>query len=110
MVWRTGPSPGGCGRLGVRRVNAAAPTVQVHELIELIHTRRSEKDGHAMDVLMEALRKQRVQAHIAGELQRALARAKELKRGTVSVLSPEMWCHAVFPLLCACFHCYVHQV
>ena len=73
------------GRVRVWRVNATAPTVQVHELIELIHTRRSEKDGHAMDVLMEALRKQRVQAHIAGELQRALARAKELKRGTYSV-------------------------
>lgn len=50
-------------------------------MIELIRTRQSEKDGHAMDVLMEALRKQRVQAHIAGELQRALARAKEQKKG-----------------------------
>lgn len=50
-------------------------------MIELICSRQSEKDGHAMDVLMEALRKQRVQAHIAGELQRALARAKEQKKG-----------------------------
>ena len=50
-------------------------------MIELIHTRHSEKDGHAMDVLMEALRKQRVQAHIARELQRALARAKDQRRG-----------------------------
>ena len=33
-----------------------------------------------MDVFMDALRKQRVQAHIAGELLRALARAKA-KRG-----------------------------
>ena len=50
-------------------------------MVELIHTRHSEKDGHAMDVLMEALRKQRVQAHIARELQRALAKAKDLRRG-----------------------------
>ena len=57
-------------------------TLQVYEMIELIHKRHSEKDGHAMDVLMEALRKQRVQAHIARELQRALARAiKEQKKG-----------------------------
>jgi hypothetical protein len=54
---------------------------KVYEMIELIHTRHSEKDGHAMDVLMEALRKQRVQAHIARELQRALARAKDQRRG-----------------------------
>ena len=54
---------------------------QVYEMIELIHTRHSERDGHAMDVLMEALRKQRVQAHIARELQRALARAKDQRRG-----------------------------
>lgn len=58
---------------------------QVHEMIELIHKRHSEKDGHAMDVLMEALRKQRVQAHIARELQRALARAiKEQKKGLLT--------------------------
>ena len=50
-------------------------------MIELIHKRHSEKDGHAMDVLMEALRKQRVQAHIARELHRALARAKDQKKG-----------------------------
>jgi hypothetical protein len=54
---------------------------KVYEMIELIHTRHSERDGHAMDVLMEALRKQRVQAHIARELQRALARAKDQRRG-----------------------------
>ena len=54
-------------------------------MIELIHKRHSEKDGHAMDVLMEALRKQRVQAHIARELQRALARAiKEQKKGLLT--------------------------
>ena len=62
----------------VRNLDLAA---QVYEMIELIHTRHSEKDGHAMDVLMEDLRKQRVQAHIARELQRALARAKEQMRG-----------------------------
>lgn len=55
-------------------------------MIELICSRQSEKDGHAMDVLMEALRKQRVQAHIAGELQRALARAKEQKKGEHAIL------------------------
>jgi hypothetical protein len=64
---------------------------QVYEMIELIHTRHSERDGHAMDVLMEALRKQRVQAHIARELQRALARAKDQRRGdgTPSPMSPQ---------------------
>lgn len=51
-------------------------------MIELIHKRRSEKDDcHALDVFMEALRKQRVQAHIARELQRALAKAKEERTG-----------------------------
>lgn len=54
-------------------------------MVELIHKRHSEKDGHAMDVLIEALRKQRVQAHIARELQRALARAKDQKKGKVAV-------------------------
>ena len=56
----------------------------MYEMIELIHSRHSERDGHAMDVLMEALRKQRVQAHIARELQRALARAKDQRRGIYS--------------------------
>jgi hypothetical protein len=64
---------------------------KVYEMIELIHSRHSERDGHAMDVLMEALRKQRVQAHIARELQRALARAKDQRRGdgTPSPMSPQ---------------------
>ena len=51
-------------------------------MIELIHDRHSWKDEHAMDVLMKALRKQKVQAHIARELQRALAHAKDQKKGT----------------------------
>ena len=54
-------------------------------MVELIHNRHSEKDGHAMDVLIEALRKQRVQAHIARELQRALARAKDGRRGKTAI-------------------------
>ena len=66
-------------------------------MIELIHKRHSEKDGHAMDVLMEALRKQRVQAHIARELQRALARAiKEQKKGLLT----HCWCHAATLPVC----------
>lgn len=60
--------------------------LQVHDMIEIIKTRHSERDGHAMDVLVEALRRQRVQAHIAGELLRALARAKDRKKGVSACL------------------------
>ena len=53
--------------------------------MDLIRQRRSDKGEHAMDVFMDALRKQRVQAHIAGELQRELARAKA-KRGNLFLI------------------------
>lgn len=67
-------------------------------MVELIRNRHSEKDGHAMDVLIEALRKQRVQAHIARELQRALARAKDQRKGKVQCHS----CKQLYILLLFC--------
>jgi hypothetical protein len=50
---------------------------QVQLLIGLLKTRRSSKGESAFDVLVDALKKQRVQAHIARALQRALAKAKD---------------------------------
>lgn len=50
---------------------------QVQELIGLLNSRQSSKGEGAFDVLVDALKKQRVQAHIARALQKALAKAKE---------------------------------
>lgn len=50
---------------------------QVQELIGLLKSRQSSKGEGAFDVLVDALKKQRVQAHVARALQRALAKAKE---------------------------------
>ncbi len=49
---------------------------QVEQMISLLKGRQSYKGEHAFDVLVEALKQQRVQAHIARSLQRALAKAK----------------------------------
>jgi len=50
---------------------------QVQELIEILKARESNKGEHAFDVLVDALKKQRVQAHIGRTLQKALAKVKE---------------------------------
>lgn len=50
---------------------------QVQQLIGVLKGRQSSKGEHAFDVLVEALKKQRVQAHIARTLQKALAKAEE---------------------------------
>ena len=50
---------------------------QVQSLMDLLKSRQSSKGESAFDVLVDALKKQRVQAHIARALQRALAKAKE---------------------------------
>lgn len=50
---------------------------QVEEMVSLLKGRQSRKGEHAFDVLVEALKQQRVQAHIARSLQKALAKAKE---------------------------------
>ena len=49
---------------------------QVEEMISLLKGRQSRKGEHAFDVLVEALKQQRVQAHIARSLQKALAKAR----------------------------------
>lgn len=50
---------------------------QVQQLIGILKGRQSSKGEQAFDVLVDALKRQRVQAHIARTLQKALARAKE---------------------------------
>lgn len=50
---------------------------QVQHLIEILKGRVSTKGEQAFDILVDALKRQRVQAHIARTLQKALARAKE---------------------------------
>lgn len=50
---------------------------QVQFLIGVLKSRETTKGEGAFDVLVEALKKQRVQAHIARALQKALAKAKE---------------------------------
>ena len=50
---------------------------QIQELIERLKSRESNKGEGGFDVLVDALKKQRVQAHIARALQKALAKAKE---------------------------------
>lgn len=50
---------------------------QIQELIGILKSRRTSKGEHAFDVLVDALKKQRVQAHIARALQKALAKAKD---------------------------------
>ena len=50
---------------------------QIQELIGILKSRKTSKGEHAFDVLVDALKKQRVQAHIARALQKALAKAKD---------------------------------
>ena len=50
---------------------------QVQQLIGILKGRESSKGEQAFDVLIDALKKQRVQAHIARTLQKALTRASE---------------------------------
>ena len=50
---------------------------QVQQLIGLLNKRQSSKGEQGFDVLVDALKRQRVQAHIARTLQKALARAKD---------------------------------
>ena len=50
---------------------------QVEEMISVLKGRQSSKGEHAFDVLVEVLKQQRVQAHIARSLQKALTKAKE---------------------------------
>ena len=50
---------------------------KIQELVGLVKGRRSNKGEHSFDILVDALKKQRVQAHIARGLQKALAKAKE---------------------------------
>lgn len=50
---------------------------KTQELIDMVKDRQSKKGEHAFDVLVEAFKKGRVQAHIARALQRALVKAKE---------------------------------
>ena len=54
---------------------------KVQELIEFVKGRQSNKGEHSFDVLVDALKKQRVQAHVARGLQKALAEAKEESSG-----------------------------
>lgn len=50
---------------------------KIEELVALVKGRESNKGEHSFDILVDALKKQRVQAHIARGLQKALAKAKE---------------------------------
>lgn len=50
---------------------------KVESLVSFLRGRETNKSEHSFDVLVEALKKQRVQAHIARGLQKALAKAKE---------------------------------
>lgn len=50
---------------------------QIQELIGLLKSRETSKGEGAFDVLVDALKRQRVQAHIARALLKALAKAKE---------------------------------
>lgn len=50
---------------------------QVQVLVGLLKDRQSSKREHAFDVLVDALKKQRVQAHIARALLKALTKAKD---------------------------------
>lgn len=62
---------------------------QVLKLVGILKCRESSKGEQAFDVLVDALKKQRVQAHIARTLQKALARASEeptITNGNYTVL------------------------
>ncbi len=52
-------------------------TEKTHALVELLKGRQSTKGEHSLDLLVDALKKQRVQAHIARGLQKALAKATD---------------------------------
>lgn len=49
---------------------------RVDTFVELVHKRESSRGEPAFDVLVDALKRQKVQAHIARVLQRAFARRK----------------------------------
>ena len=50
---------------------------KVVELLSLVKGRRSRKGEHSFDVLVNALKRQRVQAHVAVSLEKALIQAKQ---------------------------------
>ena len=49
---------------------------RVEKFVDLVHKRESSRGDPAFDVLVDALKRQKVQAHIARVLQRAFARKK----------------------------------
>ena len=49
---------------------------KTQEMIEIVKKRVSTKEEHSFDVLVDAFKKQRVQAHIARGLQKAFSKAK----------------------------------
>ena len=49
---------------------------KTEEFVTLISTRQSSHSQHGLDVFVEALKKQRVHAHVARNLLRALAKKK----------------------------------
>ena len=59
---------------------------KIEALVNSIKGRVSTKNEHSFDVLVDALKKQRVQAHIAKVLQKALAKAKEIMPSKCIVL------------------------
>ena len=54
---------------------------KIQELVSVLKVRESNKGEHSFDVLVEAFKKQRVQAHIARCLQKALAKARKEATG-----------------------------
>ena len=62
---------------------------KVEEFVERLHKRQSSRGDPAFDVLVDALKKQKVQAHIARALQRAFAKRKAEEERRKS----ELWVH-----------------
>ena len=54
---------------------------KVDEFVTIIHNRESSKGESAFDVFVEALKSQKVQAHIARSLLRAFAKRKNETEG-----------------------------
>jgi len=50
---------------------------KIESLVECLRGRLTSKNEHSFDILVDALKKQRVQAHIARGLQKALVKEKE---------------------------------
>lgn len=64
---------------------------KIQALIGLVKGRQSNKGDHSFDILVDALKKQRVQAHIARGLQKALAKAKEDLSGNCNYCMMPCW-------------------